>query len=412
MVQIVDVITAEGLGGFFYDDQAALRSGATQDGFIYRGAAETVGFDSIRVPARSLGIGLVLSDESVVWGDMMSVQYAGAAGRDPVFEPSAAAELVNRVLRPRLLGLNVTSFKSACAATMRAEAAALPAAVSYGVSQALLRAAGQSAKLSMAEVLCAEFDLPLIARRVPIYGQSGDAREVNVDKMILKRTGVLPHGLINTLSKFGADGATFLDYVQWVAQRVRQLASEEYQPVLHFDVYGWIGLTHDLDVERVAQFIIRASECASPFQLNVEHPADFGSRENQIRGLRAIRDILRARGCTARIVADEWCNTLADTRAFAASGACDLIQIKTPDVGSLIDSVLSAIECRERGIGVFVGGSCTETELSAQVSAHMAVAVQADMVLAKPGMGVDEGMSVVGNEQGRLMALLRRSGKG
>jgi methylaspartate ammonia-lyase len=29
------------------------------------------------------------------------------------------------------------------------------------------------------------------------------------------------------------------------------------------------------------------------------------------------------------------------------------------------------------------------------------------MMLAKPGMGVDEGLSIVGNEQARLLAILR-----
>jgi methylaspartate ammonia-lyase len=31
------------------------------------------------------------------------------------------------------------------------------------------------------------------------------------------------------------------------------------------------------------------------------------------------------------------------------------------------------------------------------------------MLLAKPGMGVDEALSIVGNEQARLLATLRRS---
>jgi methylaspartate ammonia-lyase len=410
MVDIIDVVTAEGMGGFFYDDQAAIRSGAECDGFLYRGSAATVSFDAIRMPARSLGVGLVLSNGTVAWGDMMTVQYAGAAGRDQVFQPSVARAVVEDLLRPRLLGLQLKSFRLACATVLAPmRSTALPNAVLYGTSQALLRAVAQASGTTMAEVLCAEFHLPVIAKQAPIYAQSGDAREMNVDKMILKRVDVLPHGLINSLHKFGTDGATFLDFVRWVAQRVENLAPDDYRPTLHFDVYGWIGLANNLDVDRIANFIVRARECALPFQLNIEHPADFGSRECQIQGFRALRDNLRRQGCDARIVADEWCNTLDDTRAFVAAGACDLIQIKMPDVGSLVDAVLSAIACRDHRVGVFIGGSCTETDLSAQVSAHVAVATQAAMVLAKPGMGVDEGLSIVGNEQSRLLALLRRS---
>ncbi|TJV20320.1 MAG: methylaspartate ammonia-lyase, partial [Mesorhizobium sp.] len=44
----------------------------------------------------------------------------------------------------------------------------------------------------------------------------------------------------------------------------------------------------------------------------------------------------------------------------------------------------------------------------AQASVHVSVATQADMMLAKPGMGVDEAFSIVGNEQDRLLAILNR----
>ncbi|TJW01750.1 MAG: hypothetical protein E5X42_31175, partial [Mesorhizobium sp.] len=33
-MQIKDVLLAPGYGSFFYDDQAAIRAGASQDGFV------------------------------------------------------------------------------------------------------------------------------------------------------------------------------------------------------------------------------------------------------------------------------------------------------------------------------------------------------------------------------------------
>jgi methylaspartate ammonia-lyase len=101
---------------------------------------------------------------------------------------------------------------------------------------------------------------------------------------------------------------------------------------------------------------------------------------------------------------DERCNTLSDIRAFAQAGAGHVIQIKTPDVGSLEDIVEAVQACKRHGVQAYIGGSCAETEISAQVSVHLAVASQADMMLAKPGMGVDEGLTIVGNEQARLLA--------
>jgi methylaspartate ammonia-lyase len=58
------------------------------------------------------------------------------------------------------------------------------------------------------------------------------------------------------------------------------------------------------------------------------------------------------------------------------------------------------------GLEAYCGGTCNETDRSAQVCAHIAMACGAAQVLAKPGMGVDEGMMIVGNEMARVAALV------
>ena len=77
-------------------------------------------------------------------------------------------------------------------------------------------------------------------------------------------------------------------------------------------------------------------------------------------------------------------------------------------LGSLDDAIRGIQLCRRYGVGVYLGGSCTETDQSARILVHIAVAAQVDMMLAKPGMGVDEGYVIVGNEQLRLLSMLRR----
>ncbi|MER9567299.1 methylaspartate ammonia-lyase [Mesorhizobium sp. M0571] len=408
-MQIKDVLLAPGSGAFFYDDQAAIRAGTSQDGFIYLGEPLTPGFTSIRVPASSLSIGLVLVDDTVVWGDMMSVQYSGAGGRNPLFDIKQISDLSARVMVPRLLGVDASRYLDACAKVFEPfEQERLPLALEYGVSQALLRAAAYLQRATMAEIVCAEFDLPLPTCRVPIYCQSGDAREINVDKMILKAVDVLPHGLINSRQKFGVNGQTFMEFVKWVAARTREIGRPNYQPVLHFDVYGWIGQEIGLEPRRIADFICRVAESVPGFTLNVESPADFGSTQAQIENYAEIVSILDDRGSSARIVVDERCNTLEDIRLFAEAKGAHLVQIKTPDVGSIADTARAVLICKQNQVGAYVGGSCTETDLSAQASVHISVATQAAMMLAKPGMGVDEAFSIVGNEQNRLLAILNR----
>jgi methylaspartate ammonia-lyase len=55
----------------------------------------------------------------------------------------------------------------------------------------------------------------------------------------------------------------------------------------------------------------------------------------------------------------------------------------------------------------YLGGTCNETDRSARMCVHVALAVQPDQMLAKPGMGVDEGFMIVKNEMGRALAVLR-----
>lgn len=409
-MRVEHVLFAPGLGAFFYDDQAAIRAGAHSDGFLYEGNPLTRGFTAVRMPARCLGIGLVLSDGTVAWGDMMSVQYAGAGGRDAPFEPVSAMSVIRQDLLPRLLGLGIAGFRDSSMRVFEADAhpgaSRLPLAIRYGLSQALLQAAAQSSRRTMAEVICDEYELPLTARAVPIFAQSGDARESNTDKMILKGVDILPHGLFNSGTKFGHNGDTFRGFVEWVAQRVRKTGAADYRPTLHFDVYGFMGLQFDLSIPRIAAFIAELADSVAPLQLHIECPADFGSRESQIEGYAALVAALEKSGSTARIVVDERCNTLADIRDFAIARAGHIAQIKMPDVGELGDAVLAVMACKRHGMGAYIGGSCVETELSAKASVHIAVATQADMMLAKPGMGVDEGLSIVGNEQGRLLRML------
>lgn len=404
---IKDVILAPGNGSFFYDDQAAIRAGAAQDGFRYLGAPLTPGFTTIRMPARSLSIGLVMSDDMIVWGDMMNVQYSGAGGRDRVFQVQAIKDLTTSVVIPRLLTADVSHFLGACERALAYhENKRLPLAIEYGVSQALLRAAAHIARTTLAEVICCECDLPLPEKPVPIYAQSGDSREVNVDKMILKSVDVLPHGLINSREKFGPSGERFRDFVKWVAKRTREIGEPGYRPTLHFDVYGWIGLEIGMDAQKIADFIARVADDVPGNRLHIECPADFGSTEAQLTEYAKIVALLDRHGSEARIVVDEQCNTLDDIRLFAKAKAAHLIQIKMPDVGSIADSARAVLVCKENDVGAYVGGSCTETDLSARAAVNIAVATQADMMLARPGMGVDEGLSIVGNEQSRLLCTL------
>jgi len=408
-LRISDVIFAPARGGFFYDDQAAIRAGREQDGVAYLGDPVTPGFTSVRQPASAVGIGLVLEDGAVVWGDMVSVQYSGAAGRDPLFDPATIQDICRSRIIERLIGMEAGGGAGNCEqAFAHGEEGRLPLAIEYGVSQALLRAASHARAITIAEVVAEALGLAVPAEPIPLFAQSGDDRNDAVDAMILKGVDVLPHGLINSADKFGPDGEVLREYVEWVAARTQALGRPGYFPILHFDVYGWIGLGISMEPRRIAEFIASLAEEVPGHTLHIECPVDYGSRAATIENYAEIAEQLDRLAPSARIVADEHCNTLEDIEAFIAARAAHIIQIKTPDVGDLMDTARAVRAAREAGIGAYCGGTSAETDLSARACIHVALAARASMMLAKPGMGVNEGLMIVGNEQARALAEIAR----
>ena len=409
-MRIADVLFAHGQGAFYNDDQAAVKNGAARDGLFYTGRPLTPGFSVVRTAAPVLEIGLAFDSGLVSWGDMMNVQYAAAGGRDRLLDPGALQARLEIDLVPSLIGLDISGFRTVMERLLAGgtRCAALPNSVKYGLSQAVLTAVAAAKRCTPAEVICVEYGFSPHVRRVPIFCQSGEDRRLNVDKMILRRADSMPHGLINNLALIGDEGTALAEYVRWVRDRVLRYGKPDYRPILHFDVYGGIGQVFDNHIDRIVSFLRSLESLAQPFQLRIESPADLGSGRDQISGLAEIRRRLRQCESGVQIIADEWCNTLADVEAFVAAGAADLIQLKLPDMGSLHDTLCGIEVCRKGGIGVYLGGSCTETDISARISVHVAVAAQVDLMLAKPGMGVDEGYSLTANEQSRLMTILRR----
>ena len=91
--------------------------------------------------------------------------------------------------------------------------------------------------------------------------------------------------------------------------------------------------------------------------------------------------------------------------AATARGVEKDVQVKTPDLGGVNNTIEAVLYCKSKGIGAYQGGTCNETDRSAQVCVHCAMATQPAQLLAKPGMGVDEGFMIVYNEMSRIIAL-------
>lgn len=410
-MKIQKMICSAGKTGFYFDDQKAIKQGAGHDGFNYVGEAVTPGFTSIRQAGESISVQIQLEDGEWAFGDCAAVQYSGAGGRDPLFLAADYIPLIESVVIPHFIGKELNSFKELAAEleALRVDGKALHTAIRYGVSQALLDAVAKAHKELITETVAREYGCSISQKPVPIFTQSGDNRYENAEKMIIKEAQVLPHALINNVEeKLGHKGEILLDYVKWLSHRICEMRRDEnYQPVLHIDCYGTIGMVFgDDNFPAMADYLATLEEAAKPFHLRIEGPMDAGSREAQIRCLAGLRKELDVRQIHVEIVADEWCNTWEDIKLFADEKAGHMIQIKTPDLGGVNNTIEAVLYCKKVGIGAYQGGTCNETDRSAQVCTDIALATQPDQILAKPGMGVDEGYMIVNNEMQRVLARL------
>ena len=412
-MKIIDVVCSAGRTGFYFDDQRAIKQGAGHDGVFYTGAPVTEGFTAVRMPGESISVQIILEDGQIAFGDCAAVQYSGAGGRDPLFLAKDFIPVIDKYIKPMLVGREADNFRQLTAEmeAIQVEGKRLHTAIRYGVSQAILDAVAKANHKIMAEVVAAEYGCTVSETPIDIFTQSGDDRYDNSDKMIIKGAQVLPHALINNIdTKLGPKGEKLEAYVAWLRDRILQhRMSEDYNPIFHIDVYGTIGAAFgNNNYKEMADYLAKLEELAKPFHLRIEGPMDCDcDRETQMIALKGLTEELDKRGINVELVADEWCNTLEDVKYFTDNHAGHMVQIKTPDLGGINNTIEAVLYCKEHGMGAYQGGTCNETDRSAQVCVHCAMATKPVQILAKPGMGVDEGYMIVNNEMQRILAIMK-----
>lgn len=410
-MKIKQLICAPGRTGFYFDDQKAIKAGARMDGLFYLGEAATAGFSSVRQAGESVSLMLILEDGQVAYGDCTAVQYSGAGGRDPLFLAADFIPLIEKEIAPLLKERTLTSFREMISEWedfRTADGKRLHTAIRYGLSQVLLDALAKANKCMICELVADEYGLEVSSKTLPVFCQSGDNRYENADKMIIKQADVMPHALINNVAdKLGEKGELLLEYVGWLSNRIKtHRLDPEYMPILHIDVYGTIGQAFgDDNYEVMAVYLETLAAAAAPFKLRIEGPMDAGNKADTIKHLAALTSLINKRNIPVELVADEWCNNYQDVVDFVDAGAGHMIQVKTPDLGGLHKTIQATLYCKKNGVKAYQGGTCNETVRSAQICTQVAMASQPDQILAKPGMGVDEGLMIVYNEMQDILAL-------
>jgi methylaspartate ammonia-lyase len=396
-----------GLAGDYYKDVAALETEPPRDGLFFVGEPITPGFTAIRERAGCLNLQLLLDDGTVGLGDCISVIRSGSHDRDRPLRPEDLLVIVRDKVEPALTAVDVHSFRGLASVidSLSVDGRPLHPGLCYGLSQAMLDAVASTQQRTMAEVLTAEYGLAPPDSPVAVFGGTSWDMPDAVDRLIAGGADILPHGGFTSVPMIGPDGERLLDFVRATAERVRRHSTGQAPRLLHLDVYGTVGRICGSNLGRILDFMRRLGEAAAPLHVRIEDPVDLGTAERSRDLMRELTAGIDAEGLPVEVVADEYCNTRQDIALWADEGAAHMIHIKLPDLGSLTNAVDAVLSCRRVGVKAYVGGTMNDTEVSGRASVHLALALRADELMAKPGAWPDVSLALTRNEMTRTLAL-------
>ena len=409
-ISIHEVLCTQTFGGFYYEDITSLheKSVPEEDRYVTRSQQE--GFRYLREIAETLSVGLV-HDHHVAWGDCVGVAHGGKAGRRHVLRHGPAKKIVEEVVAPWLKRVPISSLKAFdrdWKAFEFGQRDDFDPALTYGLTQAVLGllAAFMGSPKALFRVIAKEWDLPQTDLEVlPLQGSLGNNRIENAEKMIIRRLAALPHSRVDDIeSQLGLEGEKLLAYVQWLKEHIRRVDDPTYTPTVHLDVHGAVGRIFNQKVDQIVDYLMLLQDTLGPLPLRMESVALADSVDDQIEIYSQIKNELVRRQSPVKLVADEWANNLQDIQKFVDRGCVDMVHVKCPDVGSVADIVNSILYCKQGGISVLLGGSSIETAISTRATMHIAMVTRPDVVLMKPGMGVDEAYMICQGEMARIAA--------
>jgi methylaspartate ammonia-lyase len=408
-MRVRSVICSVGRSGYMHRDLMAIKSGARQDGFIFHGKPLSPGFKKIVEPATIVSVMLELEDGQIAFGDCADVILAGVAGRDPAFYGEEHIGYLRKEIAPLLEGRDVARFRDSAGEfdQFRRGGKPMHTAVRYGITQALLHATALSHKKTMAEIIAAEYGSTISKTPIPILASGHKDDPLQLDRTILKRVELLPHASFTIVKDHvGLEGEKLLAFAASVSKRIKEIGDADYKPRIHLDVYGTLGELFGMKLEPLADYLGRLEKAAQPYGLLVESPIIAKTQEEQIASFKKLRALLKEKGISVGLIADEWCNTLEDIKLFADTSASDYVQIKTPDLGGINNTIEAVLYCRSKKMGSSLGGTANETDHSARICTHIGLACSPDFMLSKPGLGVDEALMIQTNEMARTLAIL------
>jgi methylaspartate ammonia-lyase len=400
------------------------------------------GFTSATTPGQILSVGLVLDNEHLFWGECV-----GTAD----FQAEPAAETVQQVVRPRLQGQPITTFKDMAAqlngltekvrltkttvaptlpqppgpsrrSLLRGQWAADPpppppptiesyeverpvaTAIIYGLSQALLAAVAWAQNKSVIQVLCEEHGLAQPQTAVPLHAEINPNIPLSIQTITSSPIASIGYSIsgTNPIVELGKDGEVLQRFARQLKEELIKTADPQ-SLAFYFNVRGGYWALREDKMGQILGMLYGLEKAAEPFLVRVEDPFILDDRDEQIKKMATLKSYVGSKRMKLQLVARAGIRSTADARAFVERKAAHMLVIDLPQVGSLAESITAVLAAQQHEVGVLLGGSPDETQLAAQNALHLAIALQPTLLLAKPGRLGDAGIAAAYNEMTRIL---------
>jgi methylaspartate ammonia-lyase len=407
-MKIGNVLAAPGAAAWYSTDLEAVRRGARTDkiGLIFQDPPVSAGFTSVRQPAQAVCVMIVLDNGHIAYGDCVATTFPGQNDKDRQVSSHQIVALVEHEIAPLLIGCDAAAFRENDDMLVEKSSVTrtIGPAVLYGLSQALLSAAAIARQCPMANILASDWSTEISRELRPLNLQTGPDWARGIDKIILRRGASIHTRNPHNPRMFAA----LPEALGYINERLKKLAPSDYRPMVHMGLYGLPGTIFNFDEEKICDHLRELERIIAPYTLLASDVVEMKTRDLQIENLAGLRSRLKDAGSKVALMAETFCLTVDDHIAFKQAGAVDYQKIRPLDVGSF-GSMMNIAAIRkakvQRNPKFYLAGSATETDISARARAHLGMAIGADLVLAGPGMGVDEAHSIMSNEMGRILRL-------
>ncbi len=284
----------------------------------------------------------------------------------------------------------------------------LQAGIRFGVTQALLSACAHDRKTCEARVILDAYGLAFIDSSVPIHVELDTIEAGTLIPLLIHRAVSL--GYTTRKSNFketlGQNLENLVRYVQLLQQQTPDLFGEAQRPVVHVNVQGTLGETHENNPGKMLGTLVQLESRVPQYPVRVQDPGIMSTLESQIDLMTRLGGYMRSRKMSTELVAGAWIDSLKSLDAFLEVKAADMIHIDPLRMGGIHHTIQAILACKKKGIPVLLGGSPSETARCAGTAAQLAIATQPDLVMAKPGYQGDVATTHMTSEMARARAQL------